>query len=62
MTADVFGEPIHPKVEVTYFLAKGVSLVDEAGPLVAEEESEDPRDEQFDREAGFYEGWKGPGQ
>lgn len=61
MTADVFGELIHPKVELIVFLKKGVSLVDETGPLPADEVSEDPRDERFDREAGFYEGWKGPG-
>lgn len=58
--AVVFGYDVFPNVEVCMFLSKGVSLVDETGRLVAEEESEDPRDEQFDREAGFYEGWKGP--
>lgn len=61
VTATVFGD-FYPNVEVTYFLKKGVSLVDEKGPLPADEVSEDPRDERFDREAGFYEGWKGPGE
>ena len=62
VTGTVFGEPFGPgSVLVTMFLDHDATLVDSSGPLVADEESEDPRDEQFDREAGFYEGWKGPG-
>ena len=60
--AVVWGEEFYPNIEMVMFLERGVSLVDSSGPLVADEESEDPRDEQFDREAGFYEGWKGPEQ
>lgn len=60
--AVVWGEEFYPNVEMVLFLAKGAALVGETGPLVAEEESEDPRDEHFDREAGWYEGWKGPEQ
>lgn len=60
VTAVVYESPFGNDVKVTYHLADGESL--EPAPVpTSDEMSEDPRDERFDREAGFYEGWKGPG-